>query len=100
MEPFVRLPLTNAYNVRDLGGYACRDGGRTRWHRLLRGDDLASLDSAEIEFLLGYGLGTVIDLRSQAECERRPSPFAVRTEVDYFCLPLGLDGVDDVGRGY
>lgn len=97
-QPFVRLPLSTAYNVRDLGGYACRGGGTTGWHRFLRGDDLCSLNAADTEFLLGYGVRTVIDLRSAYECAERPSPFAAMDAVDYVNLPLGFNQVDDISR--
>lgn len=98
MGPVIRLPLKNAYNVRDLGGYACSDGGMTCWRRIIRGDDLPSLDAGDIQFLLDYGVRTVIDLRSPLECEEHPDPFRSISEVHYVYQPLGQDVVDDVNR--
>jgi len=89
---YIRLPMRNAYNIRDLGGYATADGGVTKFRTFLRADDLAKLDNAEQQFLLDYGVRTVIDLRSKEECEQQPNPFAVRTDVRYHNIAL-LDNV-------
>ena len=89
---YVRLPLRNAYNVRDLGGYACSDGKTTKWNNLIRGDDLTNLNEDETDFLINYGVKTVIDLRSENECSTNPDPFAQRSDVQYMNIPL-MDNV-------
>jgi protein-tyrosine phosphatase len=55
------------FNFRDLGGYETDDGRRVRWRTLYRADTLHRLDGADIDLLLGLGLRTIIDLRSQHE---------------------------------
>jgi protein-tyrosine phosphatase len=55
------------FNFRDLGGYEADDGRRVRWRTLYRADTLHRLDGADIDLLLGLGLRSIIDLRSQHE---------------------------------
>jgi protein-tyrosine phosphatase len=70
MEARERLiPLTGAFNFRDLGGYPARDGRRTRWGRLFRSDTLHELTVADVEVLRSLGLATVIDLRTSRELD-------------------------------
>ena len=85
---YVRLPLKNACNVRDLGGYACGVNGITNWNTLLRGDDLACLDDSDIKFLLDYGVRCVIDLRAPNEVAKSPDAFANVKEARYYNFPL------------
>ncbi|MFR1807919.1 MAG: tyrosine-protein phosphatase, partial [Pygmaiobacter massiliensis] len=59
------LPLCGTRNTRDLGGYPAADGAVTKTHRFLRSDGLAALTQPDIEFLLAYGVGCVVDLRSE-----------------------------------
>lgn len=85
---YVRLPLEHAYNVRDLGGYPCNNNQSTKWHNLLRADDLSRLDENEIQFLIDYGVKVVIDLRSSSECERSRNPFLNHPDVQHVNIPL------------
>jgi hypothetical protein len=64
------VPLDGAFNFRDLGGYPTRHGRRTRWGRLFRSDTLHELTEADVEVLRGFGLATVIDLRTATELSR------------------------------
>ncbi len=61
------VPLEGAWNFRDLGGYAGRDGRRLRWRRLFRADSLHRLTEADLAHLDGLGMRTVIDLRTPDE---------------------------------
>ncbi|MDR0445822.1 MAG: tyrosine-protein phosphatase [Oscillospiraceae bacterium] len=85
---YVRLPLKNAYNARDLGGYPCRGGGVTRQRAFVRADGLAALDTADINFLIDYGVKTVIDLRSADEIAVEPEPEALVAGTEYINIPL------------
>lgn len=67
-----RLPFEGAVNVRDLGGYPCRDGGRTEWRRVYRADSLADLTDADLESLERLGLYGLVDFRLDDERERKP----------------------------
>ena len=91
-KSYLRLPVRNAYNVRDLGGYACSDQKTTKWNNLIRGDDLTNLEEDEIDFLTDYGVKYVIDLRSENECTTNPDPFAKRSYTKYTNIPL-MDNV-------
>lgn len=92
---WVRLPLQNASNVRELGGYPVKDGGQTVYRRFLRADDISSLTEEEVDFLLGYGVHMVVDLRSDAEAKKFPDRLMGIEGVEYVRIPfLGRDIVD------
>ena len=58
------------FNLRDLGGYATRDGATTRWGRVFRSDGLHRTDDAGGEVVIGLGIRRVIDLRTAGERDR------------------------------
>jgi protein-tyrosine phosphatase len=70
------IELEGAVNVRDLGGLATEDGGKTVSARLLRGDNLQELSPSDVVRLVhDIGLTTVVDLRSSAElASEGPAP--------------------------
>jgi protein-tyrosine phosphatase len=68
-----RIPLPGTLNLRDLGGYPTSDGGTVRWRTLLRSDALHRLDDSGRAALAGFGLRTVVDLRTDEETENAPS---------------------------
>lgn len=67
MFPVRRIPMDKMNNVRDLGGYAAKDGRVTKFGRMLRADSLSRLTERDIKKLEDYGIRTVIDLRSPYE---------------------------------
>jgi protein-tyrosine phosphatase len=79
-DRWIRLPGTT--NLRDLGGYPTTDGGTVRWRTLLRSDALHRLDESGRAALVGLGLRTVIDLR---------------TDEEVMATPGALDGTDATG---
>ncbi len=87
-QSWVRLPLENAYNVRELGGVPLAGGGQTAWRRFLRADDMDRLSQNDIDFLLDYGVCTVIDLRSASEVAEKPDKLALRPEIQYYHIPM------------
>jgi len=89
------IRLNGAFNVRDLGGYAAARGKSTRWRSLLRSDALHELSPEDIDTLLQLGLRTVIDLRSQDEIAKEPSPFEHHPDVRFHHIPL-FDGLAPV----
>ena len=63
------VPLSGAFNFRDLGGYPAGDGEVVRRGRLFRSDGLHRLTDADIDLLGSIGLATIIDLRTPGEVE-------------------------------
>src|SRR5260370_37767671 len=68
-----RIALPGTLNLRDLGGYPTSDGGTVRWRTLLRSDALHRLDDTGRAALAGFGLRTVVGLRTHEEAEYAPS---------------------------
>ena len=83
-----RINLKNTINLRELGGYMRRDGKVTKYNQFLRSGNPSRLDSDEIEFLLNYGLKTVVDLRNTKEITKEKSALNGIDGVSYFHLPL------------
>jgi protein-tyrosine phosphatase len=95
------IDLEGAVNVRDLGGLATEDGGKTAAGRLLRADNLQELSAADVACLVtGIGLTTVVDLRSSAElASEGPAPLdavAGVRHVHHPILPEAGDSTDVV----
>ncbi|WP_262316588.1 tyrosine-protein phosphatase [Lacticaseibacillus parakribbianus] len=78
MSPDRLLPLQNALNVRDLGGYQTQDGRTVAWRRLVRAGSLSNLSPADGAVLLDYGVTHDLDLRSDAEVRRAPDQLPER----------------------
>lgn len=62
---YIRLPLEGAKNVRDLGGYATKNGEITKFHVFIRGNRLKNITDEDNEFLKSYNITDVIDLRGK-----------------------------------
>lgn len=62
-----RLSLEGAPNVRDLGGYQTRDGGTTRWRKLLRGGRLSNLSDLDQRLLNDFEIKVICDFRNAHE---------------------------------
>jgi protein-tyrosine phosphatase len=87
-HPGRRVALTGAFNVRDLGGYRGRVGSTVRWQVLYRADGLHRLDDDDLDRLSWLRLSTVVDLRTQRECEQRGRLATDRLTASYLHLPL------------
>lgn len=98
-QNFVRLPLNNITNCRDLGGYGTEDAKATKWHTLLRSSNLLYADKSDMKFLKEYGLTHVIDLRSTEEVENEPNPFMNKDGVKYNHINLlKVDSIRNLGK--
>lgn len=64
-----RLPLEQASNFRDIGGYVTKDGKSVRWGKAFRSGAMPLLTEADYTQIGGLGLDAVIDLRSLEERE-------------------------------
>ncbi len=90
-DPRRHLPLDGTRNVRDVGGYPCAGGRRTRWRTLLRSDELTRLPGHAAEELREMGIRQVIDLRWPDELELSPNVFADDATVRYRHIALLVD---------
>ncbi len=93
------IELEGACNVRDVGGLPTVDGRETRPGVLLRSDNLQDLTPKDIEVLSGLGLGTVLDLRTDAEVQMTgPGPLRATSVTHLFLdlIPHGFDGRDEL----
>jgi protein-tyrosine phosphatase len=75
-QQFDALAIDGLVNLRDLGGLPTASGGTTLPGRLLRSESPHSLSDAGLRALLDLGVGTVVDLRTSSERERRPNELA------------------------
>jgi protein-tyrosine phosphatase len=66
--------------------------GTTRHGVVIRSDNISSLNTAGVQAMWEYGVNTVIDLRSESEVAKFPSPFA---GPDYGPEYLNLPVIDD-----
>ncbi len=92
---FRRIPLENASNFRDLGGYPTENGKVTKWGILYRSNALSDLTSEDWEILQDLGVSTLIDLRSSSELEE--APIVSDYSVNYHSISLmkALDETSD-----
>lgn len=86
-----RLPLEGALNFRDLGGYFTESGQQVRWGLLYRSDALDRLKSEDLRYVDALNLQTICDLRSQVECNNRPSKL---TAPQHLHMPIKDDMVN------
>lgn len=93
MNKYRRIPLNNAYNVRDLGGYPTRTNGVTRWGLVFRSDGLASLDEKDWDKILSLNIKTLIDLRSKTEAATAKINPPGTIKYVHFSLMKNLDDV-------
>jgi protein-tyrosine phosphatase len=70
------LAIDGLINLRDLGDLPTASGATTLSGRLLRSESPHTLSEPGLRALLDAGIGTVVDLRTVSERERRPSPLA------------------------
>jgi protein-tyrosine phosphatase len=66
--------------------------GTTRHGVVIRSDNISSLNTTGVQAMWEYGVNTVIDLRSESEVAKFPSPFAA---PDYGPRYLNLPVIDD-----
>jgi protein-tyrosine phosphatase len=93
------------FNLRDLGGLRTRDGRVVRAGQVLRAEALAAPGSGEAfavhshdlgERLSHLGIRTVVDLRTDVECESTPGLWAMALGANLVRVPImeGAPGTD------
>jgi protein-tyrosine phosphatase len=95
------LPLTGAFNFRDLGGLPTADGRLTRAGRLFRSDTLQALTDADVTHLIqSLGVMLVMDLRDADEASEQGRGLLGRSPLCYVNLPLeAAPAADAAGAG-
>ena len=83
LHPRRHLDLEGSLNIRDIGGYPTRDGGRTRWKVFLRSGCMHELTASSQDALVEYGIRTIIDLRMSLELQVEPNAFEGSDRVRY-----------------
>ncbi|MEM9879536.1 MAG: tyrosine-protein phosphatase [Pseudomonadota bacterium] len=90
------LPLQQASNFRDVGGYSSKDGRTVKWGKVYRSGAMPLLTEADYQYVDSLGLDSVIDFRSLEEREVTPNMVDDRTGAlflanDYAIAPLMKD---------
>jgi protein-tyrosine phosphatase len=75
-----RIDIASVPNLRDIGGYPTRDGGRVRTGLLYRSTELDKLQDNDPAFAR-LGIRTVFDLRTEPERSAQPDRVPPGTEV-------------------
>lgn len=78
------LPLEGGRNFRDLGGYPTTDGRRVKWGQLYRSGSMASLTSADYDYLYSLGIKVVCDFRTTAERTAEPFDFPAESKITHW----------------
>jgi protein-tyrosine phosphatase len=79
-EPGQSIAIASVPNLRDLGGWPTRDGGRVRAGLLYRSTELDKLAGADLATFTALGIRSVYDLRTEAERSVQPDRLPPGTE--------------------
>jgi protein-tyrosine phosphatase len=90
--PGQSIAIGSVPNLRDLGGWPTRDGGRVRAGLVYRSTELDGLAGADMAAFAGLGLRSVYDLRTEAE--RSLQPDRLPPGVEYIVVDVLADAAD------
>ena len=79
-EPGQSIAIASVPNLRDLGGWPTRGGGRVRWGLLYRSTELSRLEGADMAAFAALGVRSVYDLRTEVERKAQPDRLPQGTE--------------------
>jgi protein-tyrosine phosphatase len=96
--PSLAIPLQNASNLRDLGGWPTQDGRHVRTGLIFRAPALANLSPADEATIAALGLRTVCDLRGVREAARTPVSLPNTTVIPLPIEPSVGAGLTDILR--
>lgn len=88
------LTIGSVPNLRDVGGYPTRDGGRVRTGLLYRSSELGKLRGDDMPAFARLGLRSIYDLRTEAE--RAAEPDRLPPGVEHIVLDVLKDSPDVV----
>jgi protein-tyrosine phosphatase len=80
------LAWEGCFNVRDLGGFATWDGGRTRYGAIVRSDNPGRLTEEGVASMRAHGIRTIVDLRDESEL-RNGSP-RLQLDLELVAVPV------------
>jgi protein-tyrosine phosphatase len=100
------VSLEKGINFRDMGGYAAKDGRKTKWKKLFRCGHMGLLTDADLASVGALETALICDFRSVGEYQRTPSrtsPLikAMRHQLDIHPMvgnPFG-DNINDLASG-
>lgn len=92
------LTFEIAHNVRHMGGYRTRDGRETR-PTIVRAASLHRLTDAGVDSFVAAGIRTVIDFRSEKECDDRRTPNMEAHGVRHIFAPVFRSDASPAGLG-
>lgn len=81
------LPMTGAFNFRDLGGIKLADDRKVKWGKLFRAAELTNLTREDVEYLESISISSVIDFRAENEIKRAPDKLPKNARFKY---PLAI----------
>ena len=91
-EPGRSIGIASVPNLRDLGGWPTRGGGRVRAGLLYRSTELGNLAGADMEAFAALGIRSVYDLRT--ETERASQPDRLPPGTQYVVVDVFKDAVN------
>ena len=81
-------------NFRDLGGYKSSETGKSVcWGMLYRSAQIDSISPASIQKLKNIGVKTIIDLRSEEECQNYPQ---LHSQVNIIHIPIPTGNMEPI----
>ena len=89
-----RLPLTQAVNFRDIGGYNTRDNRRVKRGCVYRSDHLSRLTPEDQELLQQLQFKYVCDLRTVNEQQKAPDQLPPDSSISLLSLPVEAENFD------
>jgi protein-tyrosine phosphatase len=90
------IPLQNASNLRDLGGWPSRFGGHVRTGLVFRAPALVGLSPADEAVIAALGLRTICDFRGVRERGRAPVEISCATNLSLAIEPSVGAGLKDI----
>lgn len=91
---YKRLPLECVSNVRDIGGYPA-GGSTTKWKVFLRSEGMECVTENDAAFLYGYGIRTVIDLRTCSEYNKNNVEYLNNVFISNKITNINIPFIDD-----
>ena len=73
-------------NMRDIGGYATKDGRVTKFNRIMRSSLIKNLEANELNYLKEQGLALNIDLRPKEDMDKKVN--FLRDKVKFINIPF------------